>query len=139
MANKKVKKEKNIVKIIITSIVLVIIFILCFLLANGFFNKEVRATKTVNKMASSFYEKYYYDKVSKDVKKADEFLKQFKDIGIVVSLANLEKYTDYKNSKNILSALNCNKYKTNAVIYPKDPYNKYSYKIKVNLKCSDIK
>ena len=148
MANNKDRKKEiqtknKIIKISLISLTLVIVFVICFILAGGYFSKERRVNDSIASLGTSFYEDFYYEKVSdgKSSEDTEKFLKQFKKVGIVVSLYNLEKYNSKGNEEYIkrLKNYDCDQYKTTVTIYPKSPYKKDSYTMKANLSCGKIK
>lgn len=140
---KEIARNNNVIKLISLTIILVAIFVFCFLLGNGYFKKERKLTNNLSNLGSKFYTDFYYNSIAKgqDEKNKKEFLKQFKDAGIVVSLYNIEKYNSDGNEKSIktLKKEECEKYTTIVTIYPKAPYKKDDYTMKVKLDCKNLK
>lgn len=124
-------------------------FVLLFIVFGFVFNKmnlfaKVDLKESLEKMATDFYENFYYNQVEQlenaEVDKT-KFLEEFKTVGIKISLNNLEEYDDGKYVEEIAKFVNsktktpCNKYNTRAIIYPKEPYGKTDYEIEINLEC----
>lgn len=126
---KKGKKVFAIIGIII--LVIIIGLILVFSFSKGF-RQELR----VKNMAGSFY-KYYYEDNSdkKDKDKIKVFLSNYAASGLKVKLGDMETYIDTHKVENYKVLKGCDKDKTTVVIYPKAPYTKTDYEVKVNLSC----
>lgn len=127
---KKLQSKKNI--IIVIAAILVIILVLLFV------TRTARLEKGLENLGSDFYRSYYKtNEKSKDSKSLKSFLSDFKEIGIKVSLTNLEKYNSKGNKRIIkkLKKLECDKTNTKVTIYPKSPYGINDFEIKVNLSC----
>ena len=96
---------------------------------------EKQLTKKMQEMAKDFYENYYYDQVGSD------FVKQHSEDGIKIDLANLARINN-SDSKAVLDEFknsngeSCNTTNTKATIYPKDPYGKSDYELKINIDCN---
>lgn len=132
----KENRTKTILAIV--GIVVVIAAVVCLFLF-GPFNKGKRIEKKLNnrmqELGKDFYENYYYDQVGKD------FVKNYEANGIKVDLNNLARLNsndsdaiigEFKNAKGEA----CNANNTKVTIYPKDPYEKTNYEIKVTLDCN---
>ena len=123
------KRTFAIIGIII--LVLMIGLILVFNFSKGF-RQELR----VKNMAASFY-KYYYEDNS-DKKDKDEikvFLSNYAASGLRVRLGDMETYIDTHKVENYKVLKNCDKEKTSVIIYPKSPYGKTNFTVKVNMNC----
>jgi len=132
-------KEKRVKTIaIIAGAIVVIAAVVCLILF-GPFNKskriEKKLTNRMQELGKDFYENYYYDQVGKD------FVKNYENNGIKVDLNNLARLNsndsdailgEFKNAKGE----SCNANNTKVTIYPKDPYEKTNYEIKVTLDCN---
>lgn len=98
-------------------------------------NKEKKLTD----LTKEFYG-YYYDEVSKanDIK---QFLSNYKDSGLKITLGDIEVYLDGKHgTKGDYTTFDkCDVDKTSVTIYPKEPYDKKSIDIKLDLSCSEAK
>lgn len=115
-------------QIIIVSILIVLIVSVVFFIKNNNGSKS----KTISKVGEKFYENFYYNTIEKG--KEEDFLKNFKDTGLKVSLSNILNVTKLsKKEKKIISK--CNKEKTEITITPKKPYGRKDYKIEVSINC----
>lgn len=114
MNNKKLK-------VLLIGLLLVGISFCIFILYN--ISKDNKVKEKVSVIAEKFYEETYYQTINKDI------LKEFTENGIIISLEELieyeeeakEDYKEYDMSKS------------NIKIYPKKPYNKEDYIIKIKL------
>lgn len=137
----KLINKKKILIIAGLSIVIVAI-IVAFTL---FYNSDERAIKNLNKnlmtLGEKFYTTFYYEQVTinRTEEEVIEFVKKYEEIGIKVDINNLERTLpdEYKEliSKLKYKDTNCDKEKTKAIIYPKKPYDKNSYKLGTILEC----
>lgn len=142
--DKKVKGKENIektnkiIKGVVLLIALLIVFVVIYLFSSGYFNKERKLTNSITNLGTNFYEDFYYKKISESGSDSQKFLEQFGDVGIIVSLYNMEKNIGNDNESDIkvLNDAKCDKYKTTVTIYPKSPYKKDSYTMKANLECN---
>ncbi len=127
--------------LILGGIVLLAIILIALLLI--FRTNEGQLKKELKEMGVSFYEDYYYDSLKKNYQDNDEgfkdYLSGFKDQGFKIDLDNLsrvndmqDKLKDFVNSK---TDEECDKLKTNIVIYPKESYGKEDYTMDVTLVC----
>lgn len=139
----KEEKKKKMIQICAIAVGLIIVFIVVLFLTRGIrLSQEEKLNKSLTKMGEEFYTEFYYSEISKDKTSTEvsEFLSKFQDVGIKVSLDNLSRYNDNANEDEIANFKNedgteCNKTNTRAVIYPKSPYGKNDYTIKVELDC----
>lgn len=92
-------------------------------------------------MGKEFYEEFYYEQLGSTLKEKASFLSLYKDIGIKISLETLSKYNGNKFGDIIDKFVNketnqlCNRNVTKVIIYPKEPYEKDSYKIDTEIEC----
>lgn len=141
----RLEKRNRIFKTCALSVGLILIFVFVFLISTGtiVFSKEKRLSNDFQMLGQNFYTDFYYKQVStgKSEKEVSNFLSQFKEIGIKVSLGNIEKYNTEENNKKIkkLEKAKCSKTDSIITIYPKSPYGKNDYTLKINLKCEDLK
>lgn len=139
------EKKTKIIQIVLLFIFVVAIFIVIFLFANSkfTFNKIEKMENSLTKVGKSFYSDFYYEQISvgKTDKEVENFLSQFKEVGIKISLENLEKYKndDNANDIKILSDGECDKEKTQVTIYPNQKYGKTDFTIKIKLECDTLK
>lgn len=136
--------KKSLIGYILVAVALIVIFIVVFVLTSGKGGKSLEndLTKSLTKMGEEFYTEFYYPEISKDKSAAEvtESLEKFKDIGIKINLDNLSRYNDGANTEEIAKFKNkdgkeCNVQTTRAIIYPKSPYGKNDYTVKVELDC----
>lgn len=121
------KREINII-IAVVAIIIIIIGLFTFSKLN---KKGLNLEDSITSLGKDFYEKYYYDSLtSKDV------LDNFTDTGISINLTTINTISpiDSKIDKNIKNK-KCDYEKTKVLIYPKKPFNKKDYNIKVELTC----
>ena len=89
----------------------------------------------MTELAKNFYENYYYDQVG------SEFVKGHAENGIKIDIANLARINN-SDSQAILEEFknsageNCDSTKSKVTIYPKDPYGKTDYELKIDLECN---
>ena len=130
---KKIFTKKNIIIFSIALVILIIaiIFIIWFTRPKNVMGRKLKS------MGKEFYTEYFYDslKEGRTDKELSEVLEQFKDTGISMNLSNLSQYSDGKFKKEIDSFKNCDKEKTEVIIYPKKSYRKKDFKIKINFDC----
>ena len=164
--NKIESLNKNL-KLLIFFVIILIVLVSCFFVAFIVFNNkkdllEVNNQETTTAIKDSklyelgvdFYENFYYKDCGQgDDNKRINFLKQYKDKGIKVSLDNILRYyvTTNKYMNSINSDLNLSVYdrvnkivsesfsnydldNTKVVIYPKEPYGEKDYTIEVEIK-----
>lgn len=146
------KETKNIDKKIIYLIIVVLIIVtigLYFLLKKEEGKNETQSDRAINyveKLGKDFYEDYYYEQIetihqndeSTDIK---SFLTNFEENGISVTLNKVIEL-HFKTKETIdkeLSKYDCNYDETKFIIFPKDPYEKNSYKIEAHLSCKNLK
>jgi hypothetical protein len=145
---KDTKKEyKSIATLIIVGSVFCILFLVISFVKQynilNFDNFSVNKKENeIKSMASEFYSDYYYTelKKTKSDKEMKEFLTKFKDFGVKIDLNSLLSYGSGKNKDkaNIFKnkkGKDCDGVLSRAIIYPKSPYGKNDYSIKVELKC----
>ena len=95
--------------------------------------KQKQFTNELTRITKNFYENFYYKNIGTDDTSRIDAIKRFSEMGLKVNLENIITYTG-----NTILENECDKEKTSAVIYPKDPYGKADYTIKVNLHCGNI-
>ena len=122
------------------SILIICLIVVLLLIVGGIvlvpkFLKSTNKESVVTKLTEEFYG-YYYDENGKstDIK---QFLANYKDSGLKISLGDIEVYLNGKNGKEgDYKALDkCDVDKTYATIYPKEPYGKKDFTVKVELSC----
>ncbi len=110
----------------------VIVFVISFSLSKG-----KRAEVKLKTLAGIFY-KYYYEDNSdkKDKDKIKVFLSNYAASGLTIKLTDMETYIDTHKVEDYKLLKKCDKEKTTIVIYPKAPYNKEDYEIRLNMNCN---
>lgn len=120
--------------LVTTGVIAILIVIIIFI--NIYKEKSVSPTtisQNLETIGQDFYENHYYSDMDDEQKK---LLTEFKDQGIVIDLTNLEVITTLNEElKNNLIKNECNFDETKIVIYPKEPYGKKDYNLKIELSC----
>ena len=136
-------------KFIIIGISVIVIICLILIFVNPFSGKsngnEDKLNANLNQLGKDFYEGYYYPSQEKSQTDVKKFLERFEKNGIKINLQNLAKISSI-DKELIESMVNsktnekCDFEKTTVTIYPKTPYGKTDYELKVNLDCGfDVK
>lgn len=115
-------KKKKIV-VFITIIVLLVIILTVTSCVISKRNEDNKNKKSISKIVNKFYEDSYYNAIPK------ELLKDFKDKGIKLSLKELFEFEELSTKEYKIYNLN----KSWIIIYPKSPYEKKDYDIKIKL------
>lgn len=126
-------------KLIIVVLVLVVVGVV-----GGFMLKSQKDSSAKNsnevqmeKLAQLYYEEYLYDILitgKSDEDKA-QFLSNYKDKGLKVSIESIEKVSELDSSKIVKKIGNsCDKKSESITIIPNDPYTKKDYKVKAKCK-----
>lgn len=136
------KKSNKVIAIIIVGIVAVIAIVSVVIFKLKTPSLEEQFNSSLTKMGEKFYTDFYYVEISKNksATEVSDFLSKFHDVGIKVNLDNLSRYNDNANKDEIAKFKNsdgkaCNITNTKAIIYPKSPYGKSDYTVKVELDC----
>lgn len=134
----KLKENKKIAIIIAVALV-ILIAIICALLFSKKSNEEILKVN-MEKIGKTFYEDYYYPSQEKSQEDVKAFLEKFQQNGIKINLTNLAKVSKIDQSLindmvNAKTKKKCDFDKTYVTIYPKKPFKKDSYKMKVDLDC----
>ena len=137
---KRLKLNKKAVIIAVSCLVVLVVIILAVVLLRKD-SQESELTNKLKDMGSDFYEEFYYKQVGSNDEERANFLKKYTDLGIKVNLDNLSRYNGQDSEKILKEFVNkktkdsCDKYTTQVIIYPQDPYKQDSYKIDVELEC----
>lgn len=105
-------------------------------------NEQERLSNYIEKKSKNFYENIYYPQLSDIVDEVDTFLQNFEEEGIPLSINVLIEQNviteeeAQKEMKNKDNNTQCDFNNTKAVIYPKNPYKKDSYKLEIRLDCN---
>jgi len=134
---KNIFTKRNII-IIVIALVIINIIVGTILIYN---NPKNKLTRSIKYMGKDFYTNYFYNtlKEGRSNKELSEILERYKDTGIKINLKNLSQFDSSKYKEEIDNMVENNKCidtKTRAVIYPKAPYGKDNYKIKIELNCN---
>lgn len=137
--------KRNLIITAICFVMLLLIILVVAIFSKTAMSRERILTRSLEEMAIDYYENYYFEQLglmSSGVSR-EEFLANFASIGIKINLENLEAYKDGVYEKEIEKFTkpkkkSCNKYNTKAIIYPKKPYGKKDYEIKIELECTSL-
>lgn len=123
--------------LIIIGVVVILVGIILFVLINT--DGEKKLKDKLETLATDYYENNYYDKISSDEATRKQILEKFASTGFTINLNSLSRYEQFteqvKEFVNSETDEECDKEKTTITIYPKDPYGKEDYEVKVNLVC----
>lgn len=114
-------KNKKLLILIISTLLITCIIIGLLVLKNK--NEDNKVKKTITPIAERFYEETYYPTTN------EEILKKFTSIGIKISLEELIEFEE----ENIDDYKKYDTSKSNISIYPKKPFGKEDYMIKIEL------
>jgi hypothetical protein len=135
------KNKKNIIIATSLVIILVVIIILC-VKNNNSNSKEKEMNDKINSLVKEYYEDYLYNQIGTDYETRTEALKGYEQTGLNVSIYNLIRITNSKQLSEIEKIFvnpdtneKCDLNNSDVFIYPKSPYNKEDYEIKINLNC----
>ena len=137
-------KQKKLVLYFGIGIVVLIVIILSIVIGNSNkkeLSEKERLTNYLEKKAKNFYQNDYYQQVSKLTDDMQVFLSNFEKEGISMSINILiengviTEEEAKENMKNKDNNTKCDYDNTKAVIYPKEPYEKTSYDIRIQLDC----
>jgi len=127
------KKLKIIILIVVAVLVLAVVGI--FILINSKGYKEKLISSELRTITEEFYGYYYDDQNAES--KAKDFVAQFKDTGLSISLGDMKIYLEGRTNKKYDSKRleKCDLAKTTSIMYPKEPFGKKDLDIKFNLSC----
>ena len=135
-------KVKNVAILLGVVLLLIIIIVVAIMLFGGKkVSQEEKLTESLEEMGSDFYENYYYPQIAKSQSDPETFVKKYENMGIKINLENLSRYDTKKNKEKLTEFINkktkeeCDKETTRVIIYPKSPYDKKSYEMKIELVC----
>ena len=139
------KKKKNIFTkknlIIGGSILLVIVILLIVFLILFLNNPERKIKKTLENIGNDFYTNYYYNQLimGRSKQNQKQIFDRFSKNGIKFNLIYLSTYDKgiHKDDINSLKykGKECDKEKTNIIIYPEEPYGITDYRIELEIDC----
>ena len=136
--------KKNIIIIAISVVVVAALVILCFVF---FGNKKdtkkdnkAELTANLEKLGKAFYEDFYYVRNEEAQENMVEFIKGFEKTGISVDLENISKVSTVDKELvdsmvNSKTKKKCDVKETRVTFFPKAPYGKTDYEMKVELSC----
>ena len=131
-----------VVVIVIAALAVAAIFILK---DNSAKQAENERTAHMENLGREFYTELFYKQLaeSRSKDKLVEFLKKYEETGVNTTLDNLSRTANKENQKKVKTLLSdkhkCNSEKTKVFIYPKAPYGKNDFTLKVELSCGDKK
>lgn len=127
------KKLKIIILIVVAVLVLAVVGIFILINSNGY--KEKLITSELRTMTEEFYSYYYEDQNAES--KAKDFVAQFKDSGLSVSLKDMKIFLEGRTGKEYNSKRleKCDIEKTISIMYPEKPFGKKDVSFKFNLSC----
>lgn len=137
-------KQKKLALYIGIGLVILIVIVLTIVISNSNkkeLSEKERLTNYLEKQAKDFYQNEYYQQVSELTDDMSVFLANFEKEGINMSINVLienDAISDEEakqNMKNKDTNTKCDYDNTKAVIYPKSPYKKNSYDIRIQLDC----
>ena len=131
-------KIKNILKdnkkIVIIGGVLVVLLVIVIVLLMSLDGKEeptISLEDSLSNFGGKFYTDYYYQRT-----KDKNDLKKHKDNGLNLTITNLEVLMPLdKETKKMFDDKKCDYDNSKLIIYPKEPYGKNDYIVKVELTC----
>lgn len=131
---KLLENKKNLgIIAIVSAAIIIIIFMSIFIYNNSKTKSKTTVEDTLVSLGKDFYENTYYD-LLEDKKLV---LSAFVDSGLNINLTNLDATINFDDEvMKTFKNKNCDFEKTKVLIYPKDPFGKTDYTIKVELKCS---
>jgi len=149
---KKSKNELKTASIVRTTlIVIATVAVVAGLAVGAFFifsNKEdpaevkkAQQTADMETLGREFYTDLFYKQLAENRSQEElkAFLEKYKETGINTNLDNLSRTASDTNKKKAEKLLsednNCDKEKTRVYVYPKAPYGKDDYTVKVELAC----
>lgn len=135
------KKAIALLAIVLLATVIGIIIIITFKKEEKDLNQKEKLEDLFETMVIEYYENFYYNQIGKTQEERELFLNKYKSTGIQINLDSLSRYNSEVNNKRIEEFVNldtnkkCDLINTISIIYPKEPFNKDSYEIKIKLNC----
>lgn len=137
---KKIKEFFMNKKVLGLIIVVIIVISLIVLGLNNTGSAKNKIEASLREMGTDFYENFYYENSGENANDRINAVKVFKEIGIKVSLDNLQRYNmskkvEIKEFINPKTKEKCDIEKTRVIIYPKEEFGKKDYDLKVEVVC----
>lgn len=138
---KKVKEFFMNKKVFGLTISIVILFIGLGVLFFAFADdSKSKLELSLKEMGKDYYENYYYEMSGKNNDERANTVKNYKELGIKISLDNLERYNSSKKEEveefiNPKTKEKCDTENTMVTIYPRGEFGRKDYDIKINLVC----
>lgn len=123
------------------SMIFIIIGIVIIIFKGTIGTEKDEITLYLEEMGKEFYEDFYYEQLGNTIEEKSSFLSQYQEIGIKISLETISKYKENKNKDLTRIFINketnevCNFNTIKVIIYPKEPYEKDSYKMVTEVDC----
>ena len=142
--NSKIKKRSDAAfgrRFVTIGVIVSAIMVGLSIFVTVYFNPKAIAERKLEELVRDYYENYYYDKfieTAAEEKLEENFIKFSQSGFSPVLLRQLLLYNNRKNSgfeKYFTGDYECDKNKTNAKIYPVEPYGKKDYEVKLELVC----
>lgn len=131
---KKTLAQKTILAIIVLAIVTVFASILCAI----FLNAEFQTKTKISRLSSTYYENYFYPKISSNNKNISEVLEHYKESGF--SEVNLRQMIlsiqDFPANEINFIYKYCDENTTFIHFFPEPPYDKTSYRVEYSYSCN---
>ena len=126
-------------KIIIISIIVLLVLFIGFLVITKFidWNPKKTAENKLNDLADTFYDHYYDGKLDElgSAEEVAKFLAEYKDLGLTITLEDLQYYLDNFKIEDYSAFKKCNKSGTKVTVIPIEPYGKKDYSKTFTLNC----
>ncbi len=123
---------------------LLVVFMVMLLVVTGCgkdkkdYKKEL--TDNLEKLGRTFYEEFYYPHQIENNEDIASFLVKFKESGVKANLENISKISVVDKALvdsmvNNETKEKCDFKNSSVTFYPKEPYGKTDYEVKVELEC----
>ncbi|MDD6223415.1 MAG: hypothetical protein PUB18_00215 [bacterium] len=138
---KKIKTNNLVIGIVVVFVMISLVVVAMLLFGGKKESQKEKLSKSLEAMGTDFYENYYYPQIATTDEERKEFVKKYENMGIKINLDNLSRYNTSQNEERVKEFVNeetkekCDQTNTRVIIYPKSPYKKESYELKVELVC----
>ena len=128
------KNRKLVIGLVIVLLALLTIFSVIVIKKSNNKNELTNIEKEITEASKDIYENYYYNMITQSGKDTKTFFEGYTKSGIRLTLDNLIQYKNDDKFKKIF-ADKCDFKDTKIAIFPKEPYKKGDYEIKIDLDC----